>query len=144
MGSPEISATALRKLSDPLMELPKIPQTLSVELAKRLPLAWSPYVTLLTIDNPAERQSSAKNRDKGQFSDPFEALPTFLPEAEGNWSDSFGPIGILGSVVALLTIDNPAEAASTSLRPRPPRFSIFRRVILAACNCRGGDVRHEN
>ena len=48
-GSPEISATALRKLSDPLMELPKIPQTLSVELVK-----------------------------------------------ERNWSDSVGPIGILG------------------------------------------------
>ena len=27
-----------------------------VELAKRLPLAWSPYVTLLTIDNPEERR----------------------------------------------------------------------------------------
>ena len=37
------------------MELPEIPQTLSVELVKRLPLAWSPYVTLLTIDNPEER-----------------------------------------------------------------------------------------
>ena len=38
------------------MGLPEIPQTLSVELAKRLPLAWSPYVTLLTIDNPEERR----------------------------------------------------------------------------------------
>lgn len=78
------------------MGLPEIPQTLSVELAKRLPLAWSPYVTLLTIDNPEERQSSAKDRDKEQFGDPFEALPTFLPEAERNWSDTVGPIGILG------------------------------------------------
>lgn len=41
-------------------------------------------------------RSPAKDRDKGQFGDPFEALPTFLPEAEGNWSDSVGPIGILG------------------------------------------------
>ena len=86
----------LRKLSDPLMGLPEIPQTVSVELAKRLPLAWSHYVTLLTIDNPEERQSSAKDRDTGQFGDPFEALPTFLPEAEGDWSDTVGPIGILG------------------------------------------------
>ena len=78
------------------MGLPEIPQTLSVELAKRLPLAWSHYVTLLTIDNPEERQSSAKDRDKEQFGDPFEALPTFLPEAERNWSDTVGPIGILG------------------------------------------------
>ena len=35
---------------------PEIPQTASMELAKRLPLAWSHYVTLLTIDNPEERR----------------------------------------------------------------------------------------
>ena len=78
------------------MGLPEIPQTLSVELAKRLPLAWSHYVTLLTIDNPEEHQSSAKDRDKGQFGDLFEALPTFLLESERNWSDTVGPIGVLG------------------------------------------------
>lgn len=55
-GSPEISETASRKFPVPLMGLPEIPQTLSVELAKRLPLAWSHYVTLLTIDNPEQRR----------------------------------------------------------------------------------------
>ena len=55
-GSPEISETASRKFPVRVMGLPEIPQTLSVELAKRLPLAWSHYVTLLTIDNPEERR----------------------------------------------------------------------------------------
>ena len=85
-------------------------QTLPVALASRLRLAWSHYVTLLTIDNPEERQSTAKDRDTGQFGDTFEALPTFLPEAEGNWSENcrtnrhpWRPL------IALLTIDNPEE-----------------------------------
>ena len=50
------SETASRKFPVPVMGLPEIPQTLSVELAKRLPLAWSHYVTLLTIDNPEQRR----------------------------------------------------------------------------------------
>ena len=33
---------------------------------------------------------------KGSSETRLKALPTFLPEAEGNWSDTVGPIGILG------------------------------------------------
>ena len=52
----EKSATLLRKLSDPLMELPEIVQTLSAELVNCFTLGWSHYVTLLTIDNPEEHR----------------------------------------------------------------------------------------
>ena len=55
-GDRAISATALRKLSDPLMELPEIVQTLSAELVNCFTLGWSHYITLLTIDNPEERR----------------------------------------------------------------------------------------
>ena len=55
-GDRAISATALRKLSDPLMELPEILQTLSAELVNCFTLGWSHYITLLTIDNPEERR----------------------------------------------------------------------------------------
>ena len=54
---PEIPQTASVEFTEPTdNRLARIPQTLSVELAKRLPLAWSHYVTLLTIDNPEERR----------------------------------------------------------------------------------------
>ena len=43
-----------------------------------------------------DRQPPAKNRDKGQFGDPPEALPAFLPTAEENRAYIVGPIGILG------------------------------------------------
>lgn len=55
-GDRAISATALRKLSDPLMELPEIVQTLSAELVNCFTLGWSHYITLLTIDNPEQRR----------------------------------------------------------------------------------------
>ena len=55
-GSPEISETASRKFPVPVMGLPGIVQTLSAELEKRFSLAWSHYVTLLTIDNSEERR----------------------------------------------------------------------------------------
>ena len=43
----------------------------------------------------------------------------------------------LASVVTLLTIDNLEERRFYEIGLRPPRFSIFRREILAACNCKG-------
>ena len=55
-GGRAISETASRKLPDPVIELPKIVQTLSAELVKRFTLGWSHYVTLLTIDNAEERR----------------------------------------------------------------------------------------
>ena len=55
-GDRAISATVLRKLSDPLMELPEIVQTLSAELVNCFTLGWSHYITLLTIDNPEQRR----------------------------------------------------------------------------------------
>ncbi len=43
----------------------------------------------------------------------------------------------LASVVILLTIDNLEECRFYEIGLRPLRFSIFRRVILAACDCKG-------
>jgi len=43
----------------------------------------------------------------------------------------------LASVVTLLTIDNLEERRFYEIGLRLPRFSIFRRVILAACDCKG-------
>ncbi len=55
-GDQAISATALRKLPDPLIELPEMLQALSAKLANRFFLGWSHYITLLTIDNSEARR----------------------------------------------------------------------------------------
>ena len=51
-GDRAISATALRKLSDPLMELPEILQTLSAELVNCFTLGWVP------LHHPADHRQS--------------------------------------------------------------------------------------
>ena len=61
---------------------------------------------LNTDDNSRRLRSVACKgcRDTlGQFGDPFEALPTFLPEADANWSDKTvsDQLASLASVVTL-------------------------------------------
>jgi predicted nuclease of restriction endonuclease-like (RecB) superfamily len=54
--SSEKSETVSRISTIPSETFPSLPQIMSNELLQQIKLSWSHYVTLLTIDNPDERQ----------------------------------------------------------------------------------------
>ena len=78
-------------------------------MAKRLPLAWSYYVTLLTIDNPESTSRLQRIGIKGSLVTRLKLYRRFYQKQKEIGPTLSDQLASLASVVTLLTIDNPEE-----------------------------------